>query len=128
MDRRYRIPGGQRDDLTAPKEKNGVGDDQQRISLEVNQGSKCLFDLLAVAGFQNMRLEPDGASTRLDIRRLLGLTSRPTLAALGTSSRNNSRRFAPSGPARTVTPVALTPGRLRLSTRPDLTGSEEVVK
>src|SRR5262249_8209291 len=62
MDRRYRIPGGQRDDLTAPKEKNGVGDDQQRISLEVNQGSKCLFDLLAVAGFQNMVSAPTSSA------------------------------------------------------------------
>ena len=59
---------------------------------------------------------------------LFGLTSRPTAEALGTSSRNNCRRFAPNGPASIVTPVALRPGRLRLATRPDLTGSEAVRK
>src|SRR5262245_19820044 len=58
----------------------------------------------------------------------LRLTSRPTVPVLGASSRNNSRRFAPSGPLIVVTPVALKPGRLRLATRPDLTGSEDVWK
>src|SRR5262249_17293350 len=49
-----------------------------------------------------------------------GLTRKPTIFALGTSSRSNSSRFAPSEVTRKVTPVTLPPGRLRLETRPSL--------
>src|SRR5262245_38668120 len=59
---------------------------------------------------------------------LFGLTSSPTAVVFGLSSRNNSRRFAPSGPASIVAPVILMPGRLRLVTRPDPTGSDPAMK
>src|SRR6516165_6203881 len=57
-----------------------------------------------------------------------GLTRKPTIFALGTSSRSNSSRFAPSEVTRKVTPVTLPPGRLRLETRPISTGSAPVAK
>ena len=41
----------------------------------------------------------------------------------GASSCNSSNRFGPSSAFNVTTPVALPPGRLRLATRPDLTGS-----
>jgi hypothetical protein len=41
----------------------------------------------------------------------------------GISSRATSSRFVSSVALNSVTPVALPPGRLRLATRPDLTGS-----
>ena len=47
-----------------------------------------------------------------------GLTSKPKIVALGTSSRNRSNRFAPSVFETKVTPVMLPPGRLKLETRP----------
>ena len=50
------------------------------------------------------------------------------VVALGTSWRNSSSRFAPSSPVKKLTPVTLPPGRLRLATRPSLTGSPPVAK
>ena len=55
---------------------------------------------------------------------LSGFTSSPTVTASGTSLRNRSRRFPNSSLLITVTPVMFPPGRLRLSTRPNSTGSE----
>src|SRR5262249_54775939 len=58
-----------------------------------------------------------------------GLTRKPKIFALGTSSRSNSSRFAPSAVTRKVTPVTLAPGRLRLETRPSSwTGSAPTTK
>src|SRR5262249_30909739 len=53
---------------------------------------------------------------------LVGFTSRPTFAAAGTSSCSNSNSFGGSRLPRKLTPVTLPPGRLRLATRPNLTG------
>ena len=47
--------------------------------------------------------------------------------ALGTSWRSSSSRLPPTVPAMKTTPVTLPPGRLRLVTRPSLTGSLPVV-
>ena len=47
----------------------------------------------------------------------------PMIAALGTTSCNSSSRFGPSEEFNENTPVILPPGRLRLATRPPLTGS-----
>jgi hypothetical protein len=43
--------------------------------------------------------------------------------ALGMSWRSISSRFGPNEKAKRATPVTLPPGRLRLATRPALTGS-----
>ena len=53
----------------------------------------------------------------------VGLTSRASTVALGTSSRSNSSRFPSNAVLNWLTPVTLPPGRLRLATRPSLTGS-----
>jgi len=45
------------------------------------------------------------------------------VVALGTSSCSSSKRFASSVTVKTLTPVAFPPGRLKLATRPSLTGS-----
>src|SRR5262249_41924871 len=57
-----------------------------------------------------------------------GFTSMPIATAFGTISCNNSSRFASSSPEIGVMPVAFPPGRLRLATRPCLTGSPPPVK
>ena len=59
---------------------------------------------------------------------VFGFTSMAIVVALGTSWRSNSSRFAPSTPQKKITPVTLPPGRLRLATRPSLTGSPPVAK
>ena len=56
-----------------------------------------------------------------------GLTSKAIVPALGTSWRSSSSRLPPTVPAMKTTPVTLPPGRLRLVTRPSLTGSLPVV-
>ena len=52
----------------------------------------------------------------------------PIVVALGTSWRKSSSCFAPSTPEKKTTPVTLPPGRLRLATRPSLTGSPPLAK
>ena len=53
----------------------------------------------------------------------LGSISTPTRTAPGCNSCNNPSCFAPSSATTNVTPVTLPPGRLRLATRPSLSGS-----
>src|SRR5262249_61297633 len=57
-----------------------------------------------------------------------GPTRTAIVVALGTSWRSNSNRFAPNTALRKLTPVTLPPGRLRLATRPSLTGAAPVAK
>ena len=59
---------------------------------------------------------------------MFGFTSMAIVVALGTSWRSSSSRFAPNTPPKKLTPVTLPPGRLRLATRPCLTGSPPVAK
>src|SRR6516225_12321782 len=54
---------------------------------------------------------------------LLGLTSRATVIAVGTSACSSSSRFDPTCAVKLVTPVRLPPGRARLATSPIATGS-----
>src|SRR2546425_987614 len=49
---------------------------------------------------------------------LLGLTSKPYTAAVGTISCSNCSRFANNWLEKELTPVMFPPGRLRLATRP----------
>src|SRR5262249_50719687 len=59
---------------------------------------------------------------------LFGLERKATIVALGTSSCSSPSRLGPSSAANQLTPVTLPPGRLRLATRPRLTGSSLLVK
>jgi tripartite-type tricarboxylate transporter receptor subunit TctC len=52
----------------------------------------------------------------------------PVVARLGTSWRSSSSRLAPNVLEKKTTPVTLPPGRLRLATRPSLTGSLPLAK
>src|SRR5262249_51307179 len=54
---------------------------------------------------------------------LLGLTSSPIRLAPGTSSCSNPNCFAASSASGKLMPVALPPGRAKLTTRPRATGS-----
>src|SRR5262245_19435596 len=59
---------------------------------------------------------------------LAGLTSTATRTAAGTSSRRSSSRFVVNSAARKLTPVRFPPGRARLATRRNLTGSWATAK
>ena len=65
---------------------------------------------------------------RVSAEGLVGLTSSAMAVAPGTNSCASSNSFAPSSTDKRVTPVRLPPGRLRLATRPSLTGSAHVTK
>src|SRR5262245_12237157 len=56
-----------------------------------------------------------------------GVTRRPIVSNLGTMSRSNPICFVAAMLPRIVAPVTLPPGRLRLATMPDSTGSPPVV-
>src|SRR5262252_2355484 len=55
-----------------------------------------------------------------------GLMSTPIRATPGTRSRNNPSRFGSIRLVNRVTPVTFPPGRLKLSTKPALTGSPPI--
>src|SRR5215813_824214 len=57
-----------------------------------------------------------------------GFTSKEIILAVGTNSSRTSKRFGPRRLTKRLTPVRLPPGRLKLSTRPVLTGSAPVKK
>jgi hypothetical protein len=67
----------------------------------------------------------DKASARV---RLVGLTSRAIVVAVGTNWCSSSSCFAPTSTLRLVTPVRLLPGRFRLATSPTATGSNPISK
>ena len=59
---------------------------------------------------------------------LFGLTSNATVEVRGTSSCSRCKFFVGSASMRKYTPVTLRLGRLRLTTKPDLTGSAPLAK
>ena len=62
------------------------------------------------------------------VATLAGLTSTAIRAAFGTSSCRSPSRLATSSWTKKLMPVALPPGRLKLATRPSLTGSSPMPK
>jgi GAF domain-containing protein len=84
----------------------------------------------SVLAFRTWRLSPsvraaagrtrDWVSARVG---LVGLTSRATTGAAGTTSCSNANCFGPTSTPNVVTPVRLPPGRARLATSPTSTGS-----
>src|SRR4029077_16304480 len=82
---------------------------------------------------RNNTLRPSAApaaSTSFLFAAYLGSVGRPRnpIVAFGaTSCDDNSKRLGTSSAARKLTPVTLPPGRLRLGTKPSLTGSLPVM-
>jgi len=76
-----------------------------------------------------MNAETDRARRFLDIfllipnRRIVGVSSTPSVVACGTTSRSRPIRLASIVALRLLIPVTLPPGRARLATRPLPTGS-----
>src|SRR4030095_8094007 len=59
---------------------------------------------------------------------LLGFISNATREILGATCRNRSTRLAPINDVNRLTPVTWPPGRFRLATSPNRTGSAPIVK
>ena len=125
----------QRDDSFPIGEQERAGTDEQRTSPALDERCKGCLDVAVAADIENDELLPDRlrrglhvSSLRLGIQDVFGFTSTAIVVALGTSWRSSSSRFAPNTPEKKTTPVTLPPGRLRLATRPSLTGSPPVAK
>jgi hypothetical protein len=70
-----------------------------------------------------------GRSVILDwAEGMAGSARTPNRAELGINSWSNCNRFGPSSVCKMAMPVRFAPGRLRLATRPDVTGSAAATK
>src|SRR4051812_21169600 len=132
VDRGHRVTCRKRDELGAADKEEWIGRNQQsRPWLERRIG---VLDLAIGAGLQDIERHFQGAAVacRLWVTAFalgwLGLSSTAMVLACGASSRSKPSRFADSSAARVVMPVALTPGRLRLLTRPSSTGGSAIRK
>jgi len=119
----------QRGKLDAPTEEEWVSGNQKRVRFVVRECREGVLDLAAVARPNQSACTPTleavfvTSLSQLSLTGFFGLTSTPTRAAEGRSSRSNPNCFVPSSALKKFTPVALPSGRLRLATRPSLTGS-----
>src|SRR5262249_4164770 len=99
--------------------EKSVRADEEGIDPLAHKGCKCGIDLAAAGSVEDLDLQPEGASSRLDLflRALAsnvgwaGLTSTATRVALGTSSRSSSSRFATNSELKKLIPVRFPPGR-----------------
>ena len=98
------------------------GADHQRVGPVARQRREGGVDLAAVPRVDDIDLDPrvEAAAAMFPVTAstfaLLGLTSNPIRPTRGTSSRNSASCFPPSSAMKKFTPVALPPGRARLST------------
>ena len=132
--RRQRMASRQRDEPFPMGVQERAGTDEQRTGPALDERCKGCLDVAVAADIENDELLPDRlrrglhvSSLRLGIRTVR-VHSTAIVVALGTSWRSSSSRFAPNTLAKKTTPVTLPPGRLRLATRPSLTGSPPVAK
>src|SRR6266545_5058554 len=128
-DRGHRVADRQCGELLAPAIEQSIIADRQRACPQSGQGCEDRIEVAFGARLQDMGLQPDRAGRRLQLSRLglgigpVGLTRSAMVLAVGTSSCSSSKRFGPSSTVRSLTPVRLPPGRFRLATSPDPTGS-----
>ena len=104
---------------------------EERTGSRLHRLCKCLLDSALVARLENMQLEAECASRRLDLfsfKLVAGLTSSAMLVAVGTISCVNCNRLGPSSMCIRVAPVTFAPGLARLPTRPRPTGSPPTQK
>src|SRR5262245_22136359 len=130
-----RMASRKKSQLDTPAGEEGVAADEEGVGPLEHESCESHIDLAAVAGVENPDLHPmarAAASTSLNVASVLaafaGLTSTATRAALGTSSRMSSSRFATNSADKKLMPVMFPPGRARLATRPSLTGSSARMK
>ena len=127
------MASSQRGDLSAAGGQERIGSDHKSASTPFGQGREGFVDLTVSRGVKDKQRLPEGAHGGERIGRLrrasglLGFTSSATTAAFGTSSCSKPKPFEVSSALNQLIPVRLPPGRLRLATRPTLTGSTPLV-
>src|SRR5262245_42517752 len=133
MERGNGVPVLQRGELPTSVEKDWATAHEERAGAPLNDRREGGIELAFTCYFHGQDLPSDGATCRLDVAqfdfsRLLAAPSVATMAALGTSSFSSPNCLAPKSVVVKTAPVMLPPGRLRLATKPVLTGSNPVVK
>jgi hypothetical protein len=134
MDGRNRVPGRKRQNLFAPIGQECIACDDERANAIMSDGLERGVDRARRRDVEDNELQPKGRAASCksrdwsDVSAMFGLTSRPTVIAVGTNWCSSSSRFGPSSALNQLTPVTLPPGRLRLATRPYLRGSSLLVK
>src|SRR5262249_53664027 len=123
----------QRYDSSAPCIEERIGADEQCISMLLDERPKRRFQLPIVSRHGDFDPPIDGACRILDLSRLgfgsliVWIYQHTNNGCIGPSSCSNPSRFASGTVVKRLTPVALPPGRLRLATKPILTGSPPTV-
>src|SRR6516165_1542091 len=135
IDRGSPVSGRQRDNSFPLGVHERAGAHVQRASPALDERCKGGLDFAAAADIEDDQLLPiacAAASRSLRSASISGLLEFSDIAAiivaLGTIWCSSSSRFAANTLLRKLTPVTLPPGRLRLATRPSLTGSPPVTK
>src|SRR5262249_10362537 len=107
---------------------------QNRTNALLRKGCERRFEIAISSGILNNELQAQRARRRLQVYddrlgRWKGrVDETPNRAAVCIKSRSNCNRFGPNSAAKFEMPVRFAPGRLRLATRPNVTGSPAVLK
>src|SRR6516164_3323312 len=123
----------QRHELSALVDEECVNAHQKRARPLLNERHESRVEFIFFCGTQDMNFPKARAAAcaclvSVSAFGLSGLLSTEIAAACGTSSCSNSICLATRSALNRLTPVTLPPGRLKLATRPSLTGSPPVAK
>src|SRR6516225_5333883 len=126
------MAGRQRRELFDAPGVEGTGADQDRTNAVLRKCYEGRFEIAVCSGIHYNELQAQCPRRRLQVCDI-GLDNRngrvrknTERAALGINSWSNCNRFGPSSPDKMALPVRFPPGRLRLATRPNATGSVPV--
>src|SRR5262249_54820436 len=129
VDRRQLVASRKCDDQLAMHQCEPARCDDQPPLGAANEGSHCALDLARVADIDRLQFPPERRRNCLDGTQLAAAGSLPgirntaTRVRSGAISLSSSNHFPPMPYSVKLNPVALPPGRARLSTKPPPTGS-----
>ena len=125
----------ERSKLNTPADEERVGANEKCVGPVAHEGSEGRLDLAAGAGVEDLNLQSDGACRfRYLSQRGLGDGSIGRINQHGDTNRLGHQLVQQTQPldldlgGKKLMPVALPPGRARLATRPNLTGSSPTPK
>ena len=128
------MAGRESDYFGAPVIKEWGGGYHQRMDLLLLYGSKSSLKVIFAAGIHDMKLAAQCARHGFqfsDLKlgdRVIWICKQPNDGGSGNQLQQEPQRSATVSWATSVTPVTLPPGRLRLSTSPNITGSLPMTK
>jgi hypothetical protein len=118
------MAGRQRHKLFRAPVEESAATNQDRTHVLLRKNCERLFEIAIGSGIGNNELQAQGACRR----GFAGSARTPNREALGINSRTNCNCFGANSNLKLAMPVTFAPGRLRLATSPDATGSLGVAK